>query len=64
MEIPGVKKEDIKIDAYDETVEVTADNHQGKYHKNIGLSPETDIETAMSRHNNGILEITFDKKKI
>ena len=64
MEILGVKKEDIKIDAYDETVEVTADNPQRKYHKTIGLPPETDIETARSRYNNGILEITFDKKKI
>jgi HSP20 family protein len=64
MEILGLNKEDIKIDAYDETVEVTADNHQRKYHKTIGLPPETDIETARSRYNNGILEITFDKKKI
>jgi HSP20 family protein len=64
MEILGVKKEDIKIYAYDETVEVRADNPQRKYHKTIGLPPETDIETARSRYNNGILEITFDKKKI
>ncbi len=64
MEILGLKKEDIKIEVYDETVEVTADNPQRKYHKTIGLPPETDIETARSRYNNGILEITFDKKKI
>ena len=64
MEILGVKKEDIKINAYGETVEVTADNPQRKCHKTIGLPPETDIETARSRYNNGILEITFDKKKI
>jgi len=64
MEILGLKKEDIKIEVYDETVEVTADNPQRKYHKTIGLPSETDIETARSRYNNGILEITFDKKKI
>jgi HSP20 family protein len=64
MEILGVKKEDIKINAYGETVEVTANNPQRKCHKTIGLPPETDIETARSRYNNGILEITFDKKKI
>jgi HSP20 family protein len=64
MEILGLKKEDIKIEVYDETVEVTADNPQRKYHKTIGLPPETNIETARSRYNNGILEITFDKKKI
>jgi HSP20 family protein len=64
MEILGLKKEDIKIEVYDETVEVTADNPQRKYHKTMELPPETDIETARSRYNNGILEITFDKKKI
>jgi HSP20 family protein len=63
MEILGVKKEDIKINAYGETVEVTADNPQRKCHKTIGLPPGTDVETARSRYNNGILEITFDKKK-
>ncbi len=62
MEILGVKKEDIKINAYDEAVEVTANSPQRKYHKTVELPPESDIETARSRYNNGILEITFDKK--
>ena len=63
MEILGVKKEDIRINAYDEAVEVTANSAQRKYHKTIDLPQEADIETARSRYNNGILEITFNKKK-
>lgn len=64
VEMPGIRKEDIKINAYDSQVEVkTADNAQRKYHKNIELPEEADIETARSIYNNGILEITFNKKK-
>jgi len=67
LEIPGIKKEDIKINAFDGSVEVIADNNsnaQRKYHKTIKLPEDADIETARSTYNNGILEITFDKKKI
>lgn len=63
LEMPGIKKEDIKINAFDGAVEVIADNPQRKYHKSIELPQEADIETARSTYNNGILEVTFDKKK-
>src|SRR5919112_3282624 len=63
LEMPGIKKEDIKINAYDGAVEVIADNPQRKYHKTIYLPEGIDIETAKSSYNNGILEVTFDKKK-
>jgi HSP20 family protein len=33
-----------------------------KYHEVIDLPEETDIETASSTYNNGILEIIFKKK--
>ncbi|HEX5518875.1 MAG TPA: archaeal heat shock protein Hsp20 [Candidatus Nitrosocosmicus sp.] len=63
LEMPGIKKDDIKINAYESLVEVIADNPQRKYHKNIELPNDIDIETARSTYNNGILEVTFDKKK-
>src|SRR6478672_2956778 len=64
LEMPGIKKEDIKINAYDEKVEIkTADNAQRKYHKILDLPKQADLETARSTYNNGILEVTFDKKK-
>jgi HSP20 family protein len=65
VEMPGIKKADIQIKAYDSQVEVTTSKTaQRKYHKNIDLPEEADIETARSVYNNGILEITFDKKKV
>ena len=36
---------------------------QRKYQKTLDLPKEADIETAKSVYNNGILEVTFDKKK-
>ncbi len=65
VEMPGIRKEDIKIKAYDSQVEVTTSKDaQRKYHKNIELPEQAEIETARSVYNNGILEITFDKKKV
>jgi len=63
MEMPGVKKEDIRINAYHEAVEVTASSPQRKYHKTIELPQEANTETAKSVYHNGILEITFNKKE-
>jgi HSP20 family protein len=63
VEMPGVEKDKIKIDAYDYTVEVRSLEPTRKYHKLIDLPTEADVKTARSKYNNGILEITFDKKK-
>ena len=63
LEIPGVKKEDIKIKTFDEAVEVTANNPQRKYHKIIDLPKEANPQTAKSTYQNGILEISFTKKE-
>jgi HSP20 family protein len=63
VEMPGVDKKDIKISAYDSSVEVsTADKAQRKYRSVVELPPEADLETVKSTYNNGILEITFKKK--
>jgi HSP20 family protein len=64
LEMPGVSKENIKINAYHGSVEIsTTEGAQRKYHETIELPSETDIETAKSSYNNGILEITFKKKQ-
>jgi HSP20 family protein len=62
LEMPGVSKDKIKINAYDNSVEIKSDDPQRNYHEVIDLPPEADIETARSSYRNGILEITFKKK--
>ena len=61
--MPGIKKENIKINAYENSVEIISDDPQRKYHKVIDLPSEADIETVKSKYNNGILEVIFNKKK-
>jgi HSP20 family protein len=63
VEMPGISKDKIKVNAYDETLEVKSEDSQRRYHRTIEIPPETDIETAMSSYKNGILEITFKKKE-
>ena len=63
IEMPGVSKQDIKIQAYDDHVEVTSTDPLRKYHQVIEIPPEADIESVRSTHNNGILEIIFKKKE-
>jgi HSP20 family protein len=64
VEMPGVSKENIKINVYDNSLEVTTiGTEQRKYHEVIDLPPETDIETASSTYKNGILEVVFKKKE-
>ena len=63
VEMPGVSKDKITINAYDNSVEIKSDDPQRKYHEVIDLPQEADIETAKSSYRNGILETTFKKKE-
>jgi HSP20 family protein len=64
VEMPGANKENIKVNAYDSLVEITATGQEErKYREIVEIPPETDIETAKSIYKNGILEITFKKKE-
>jgi HSP20 family protein len=62
VEMPGISKNNIRINVYDSTLEIKSEDTQRKYHKTIQIPSETDIETARSSYNNGILEITLKKK--
>ena len=64
IEVPGVSKENIKINVYDNSLEVTTTGtEQRKYHEVIQIPPQTNIETATSTYKNGILEVVFKKKE-
>jgi HSP20 family protein len=63
VEMPGISKQDIKINAYDGSVEVsTVETAAKKYRRLIELPSDADLETAKSTYTNGILEISFKKK--
>jgi HSP20 family protein len=62
VELPGVSKEQIKINAYDSHVEIKTEDPNRKYHEVIDLPAEVDIDNVKSTFVNGLLEITFNKK--
>jgi HSP20 family protein len=63
VEMPGIAKENIKLNAYENNVEVKSEDPQRKYHRVIDIPLEADIETVKSSYKNGILEIIFRKKE-
>jgi HSP20 family protein len=63
LEMPGVKKEDIKVNVSEGIIKVTSNDPKRKYHKAIEVPHEADIETARSTYSNGILEAIFKKKR-
>ena len=63
VEMPGVPKEKIKVNAYQDKVEIISQDPQRRFHETVDLPPEADIETARSSYNNGILELVFKKKE-
>lgn len=62
LEMPGVKKEDIKLSLSENTLEIYTNDIQRKYKKTIEIPPDADTETTKSTYTNGILEITFSKR--
>lgn len=63
VELPGVTKENIKVNSYENSVEISADTSDRKYRRLVDLPPEADTQAAKSNYKNGILEIIFSKKQ-
>jgi HSP20 family protein len=62
LEMPGLSKEHIKIQAYKNSVQISSDHPQRKYQV-IDIPRVADIKTIRSTYKNGILEIVFKKKE-
>ena len=62
-EMPGVKKDQIKLKATDNIVEITAENGSRKYRAEVPLSVEIDTDSGEASYTNGVLEATFKLKE-
>jgi len=60
-ELPGVEKEDIKLNATPNTLTISVDTPQRKYYKEIELPAEVETKTAKAVYRNGVLEVTLKK---
>ena len=63
VEMPGITKDKITIHIQGNILEVKGEDPPRRYRRTIKIQTDTDIETAKSTYNNGILEITFKKKE-
>ncbi len=62
LDMPGVGKEDIKVDTTDDKAVVMAENGNRKYRADIVLKAEVRPESSKAEYKNGVLEISFSLK--
>jgi len=62
-EVPGATKDDIEMSVRDRTLTISVDNGERKYRKELQLPESALVEGSRSSFNNGILEVTFQKRE-
>src|SRR5215212_4952298 len=62
-EMPGVNKEDIKVNVSGKYVTVHAEKEDKKYHTDIPVDVELDDSSAKAMYTNGILELNIKLKQ-
>lgn len=62
VEMPGVNKEDIELNASETKLEIKAEGENRKYYEVVDLPDEVDPESAKARYNNGVLEVILKRK--
>ena len=62
-EMPGVTKEDVKVSATGQTVAISAERGDKKYHSEVQMPVEIMPNSIEANYNNGILELTAKVKE-
>ena len=60
-ELPGVEKEDIKLDATEDHLTISVDTSNRKYYKELVLPVGVDPRSARAVYKNGVLEVRLKK---
>ena len=60
-ELPGVSEERIKMNVYNNELEIIAENEKRRYYEIINLPSEADTKVLKSTFLNGLLEVTLQK---
>jgi len=63
-ELPGITKQDIKLETSEGLVMIHAEKDDKKYHTEIPVDEQLDAETAKATYTNGILELKIKSKKL
>ena len=62
-ELPGVEKDQVKLDVTDDSVQIKTDDEK-KFYKMIYLDSPVDPDSANASYKNGILTLELDKKEM
>jgi HSP20 family protein len=62
LEMPGVEKQNISVDATEDSAEVSAEKGEKRYRAELPLKAQVKPDTGKAEYKNGILEISFSLK--
>jgi len=60
-ELPGVEKNEIRLQCSEDTLTISVDTPQRKYFKEIELPSSVEPKSSKANYRNGVLEITLNK---
>lgn len=63
VELPGVDKDKVKLNAADSCVQIRTEDEK-KFYKRIDLDSEVDPDSAKASYKNGVLTVEINKKQI
>ncbi len=63
VELPGVEREDIRLNATENTLDIDVDVEDRKFGKHLDLPCDVNSDSAKASYKNGVLEITLDRLK-
>ena len=62
-EMPGVEKQDIHLEALEDSLNIKAEHGDRKYDTNVALNTKVEPSSASATYNNGVLEVKLDLKE-
>ena len=60
-EMPGISRENIKLELKEDILNISAKNGKCKFHKEVMLPAKGNTEGMISNYKNGVLEVTIKK---
>jgi HSP20 family protein len=62
-EMPGITKQDVKVELEEGLITIHAEKGQKKYHTEVPINTELDADSANASYTNGILELKINLKE-
>ena len=63
VEIPGVEKEDIDITTTEDTLEITVNNPERRYHKIVDIPFDANPKITKATYKNGVLDVVVKREE-